>query len=217
MIGYLRGRVQRISGDFVLLDVGGVGYEVLVSARALEHLSGLKQEAGIVIHTDVRETAILLYGFLDHLEREVFLLLKKVKGIGSKLAMTVISHVGPEALLLSIGRGDVKALCQVPGIGKKTAERVIVELREGVVESASEVSSLLLAGAPAATDSFSPSPTAAKTPPTFGSRAADDASLALEKLGFSRTQSDKAVAEVMQMAPSLNDAGEFLRLALARI
>ncbi|MDD2943225.1 MAG: Holliday junction branch migration protein RuvA [bacterium] len=216
MIGYLRGRVQRISGDSVLLDVGGVGYEVLVSARALEHLSGLKQEVGIVIHTDVRETAILLYGFLDYLEREVFLLLKKVKGIGSKLAMTVLSHIGPEALLLSIGRGDVKALCQVPGIGKKTAERVIVELREGVVESASEVSSLLLSG-PADSTGMSSRSDAVEASANFGSRAADDASLALEKLGFSKSQSDKAVTEVMQLAPSLNDAGEFLRLALARI
>jgi holliday junction DNA helicase RuvA len=131
MISALSGLVIDRVGNAITLDVQGVGYEVLCSSTALEAaVEG--QQARLVIFTDVKEDSIKLYGFADKLEKQVFLLLTRVKGVGARSASEMISRVEKVTLLRLIGQGDVTQLCKVKGIGKKTAERIIVELKDKV-------------------------------------------------------------------------------------
>ena len=109
MIGALNGKVAAIGADSMILDVGGVGYEVAPSARVRTMITRSGQELSISIYTDVRENAIALYGFAEASERELFLLLKKVKGVGAKLALAIVSQLEPEVLLSAIGAGDRRA------------------------------------------------------------------------------------------------------------
>jgi Holliday junction DNA helicase RuvA len=193
------------------VDVGGVGYEVTVSGAVLLSLGQAGEDIRLVVATDVKENAITLFGFQDYAEREVFHLLKKVKGIGSKIALGILSALDSESLLLSIGRGDVSALSRVPGVGKKTAERIVVELREQVAELARS-----LPGEPLAlqvetirTANF----------PGGLPASAGDAMLALEKLGFAPDRARRAVVSALELeaAKTPNDAGEILRHALTHL
>ena len=206
MIAALNGEVLEKQEGSLIVDVNGVGYLVSVTSVVAERaVTGEKIK--LQIYTDVRETAIALYGFDAAIEREVFLLLKKVKGIGAHLALTIISFIGAEAVLSCIGQEDVDALKKVPGVGKKTAERVIVELREAVV-------------------GLLPTANLAQRPVVVpkASIASDlssiefDAVLALEKLGFRHEQAREAVAATLESSADLKlrkDAGELLKAALA--
>lgn len=213
MIGSLRGVVAQRFGDNLIVDVHGVGYQVTASSGVLDAAGPDGSEISVVVYTDVKETAITLYAFATQLEREVFLLLKKVKGIGSRTAMTILSGVGPEALLLAIGHGDAEALRRIPGVGKKTAERVLVELREYVGELAYGTGDEESAAAPRDKRRVSG--------PVAGADAASDAVLALEKLGFpgerAKAAVDSALAEIGDDTALRNDAGELLRLSLSKL
>lgn len=132
MIAALTGRVLSIGGDKVIVDVSGVGYEVFLTTEAL---SGLPEKGGelfLHIHTQVREDAITLYGFPEEDEKEMFLTLKTVSGIGPKLALGVLSGIKVDELCTAIVEGDVKRLTALQGVGKKTAERICVELKDKV-------------------------------------------------------------------------------------
>jgi Holliday junction DNA helicase RuvA len=133
MIGRLVGVVVSHSGPVVLIDVAGVGYEVH-SSHSLRERIIVGEPLEVTIFTDVREDAITLYGFLDQLERQVFLLLKKVSGVGSKTASEIISNIDKRELLRIIGAGDAARLQKVRGVGRKLSERIIVELKEQVAE-----------------------------------------------------------------------------------
>ncbi|MEM9554832.1 MAG: Holliday junction branch migration protein RuvA [Acidobacteriota bacterium] len=189
MIGRLRGRVLEARPGLVLLDVGGVGYELHVSVatfaeveqashraapdRGVDEAEDTAAELTLHVHTHVREDAIQLFGFWTRGERELFLRLVAVSGIGPKLAQTILSGMPPHDLADAIARGDARRLVSIPGVGKKTAERMVLELKDTVAD---------LAIAPAA----------AATP------ANDDGDLveALLGLGYKRAAAERAVTRV---------------------
>lgn len=179
MIARLRGTVIEQLDDMLVVDVRGVGYAVRVSGEVLGQYSlRSNAEIDLLVHTEVRENDISLYGFATPLERRVFLLLQRVRGIGAKLSLQLVSAIGAESLLATIGQGSVTALCAVPGVGKKTAERILVELRELVTEMLTEVS-----------ESRGPLHTQVQV-----SHVTADAMTALERLGFSSERARLAVA-----------------------
>lgn len=138
MIASLSGTVLDISGNIVVLDVGGVGYEVICSSGCLK-AARAGSELKIITHTDVKEDHIRLYGFEDQLEKRVFGLLVRVKGLGAKSASELLSKIDKRELLRVIGDGDLDRLLAIKGIGRKTAERILVELRDKVMEHAAEM------------------------------------------------------------------------------
>jgi Holliday junction DNA helicase RuvA len=132
MIGALRGTVWRKLDSAALIDCGGVGYLVTMSAHALQRLGPSGSAAELEVHTHVREDALVLFGFVDTYEKDVFELLLSVSGIGPKMAINVLSGLPAEALVHAIARDDLAVLTKIPGVGKKTAERLLVELRAAV-------------------------------------------------------------------------------------
>ena len=131
MIAMLTGRIAHKSPDHIVLDVNGVGYRVLIPFSTYYELP----EEGMVslhIHTSVREDAIQLYGFRTRLEKSFFQLLISVSGIGPKLGRDILSNIQPAALAQALSQGDIHKLSAIPGIGRKTAERLILELKEKV-------------------------------------------------------------------------------------
>ena len=137
MIGYLRGRVAHLFADYCLLDVQGVGYRVFIASSGRSHLHK-GEEAELFIHTSVREDAILLYGFYSQEEYDVFQLLISVSGIGPKVALGMLSAISVDSLCKAIHQKQSAVLTKLPGIGKKTAERMVLELKDkiGTLESA---------------------------------------------------------------------------------
>ena len=180
MIGYLRGKVACLSPDYVLLDVNGVGYEVVCSGAAFSRLSGVKkgEEGEVYTYLQVKEDGVSLYGFCDPREKALFLRLTSVQGVGAKSAIGVLSSLRPEGLTEAIATADVKRLCAVKGLGKKTAERIVLELHGKI--SADEI----LEG------SNESAPKSVRIAP---SREDEDAVAALMGLGFTRQESARAV------------------------
>ncbi len=134
MIGRLRGNMLELNGSVAVIDVGGVGYEVEVTTSAAALLAGVPAVAEVYTHLIARDDAQALYGFATAAERNLFRSLIKVSGIGPKLALALLSAVAPDQFASAIARGDVAAITRVPGIGKKTASRLVVELRDRVGE-----------------------------------------------------------------------------------
>ena len=134
MIGRLRGNMLELNGSVAVIDVGGVGYEVEVTTSAAALLAGVPAAAEVYTHLVVRDDAQALYGFATAAERNLFRSLIKVSGIGPKLALALLSAVAPDQFASAIAHGDVAAITRVPGIGKKTASRLVVELRDRVGE-----------------------------------------------------------------------------------
>jgi Holliday junction DNA helicase RuvA len=132
VIALVSGTVAVRRGDHVVVDTGGVGYRLAVSAQTLRQVPAVGQ--GVVLHTHlvVRDDALALYGFASEEERELFLMLLGVQSVGPKVALAVLSGGPPRELLAALAAGDTARLQAVPGIGKRTAERIIVELREKV-------------------------------------------------------------------------------------
>jgi holliday junction DNA helicase RuvA len=202
MIGSLRGTVQGIEEEEILLDVQGVGYVVSVTAAVLGKLQP-SQELFLFTSLDVRENALQLFGFIDRLEREVFFLLKKVSGIGSKTALSILSTLGASEVLQRIAAEDLAAFQKVSGVGKKTAERIIVELREQVRNMVGEHSRGSTLVTPNSSSSY------------VGIQSVEmDAVLALEKLGFSSDIARRAVKTAVENNGKLKDSGELLQEAL---
>jgi len=175
MIAMLTGRIAHKSPDHIVLDVQGVGYRVLIPFSTYYELP----EEGTVtlhIHTSVREDAIQLYGFRTMLEKDFFQLLISVSGIGPKLAKDVLSNIQPPDLARSLVQGDVGKLQSIPGIGRKTAERLILELKE-------KVAKLEMVPVPAA-----------GIPESGGGDILDDVASALVNLGYKEAQVRKALS-----------------------
>lgn len=133
MIALVRGEVAVRRPDHVVVDVHGVGWLLSVSAHTLKQVPAVGREITLLTHMVVREDAMALYGFATEEERELFLLLLGVQSVGPKMALAVLSGGSPRELVATLAAGDVKRLTAVPGIGKRTAERIVVELREKVV------------------------------------------------------------------------------------
>lgn len=175
MIGYLKGKVKMLSPDSVLLVTGGVGYEVVCSGAAFSRLSGVKagEDGEVYTYLQVREDGITLFGFVDPNEKKLFLKLTSVQGVGPKVAISVLSSMRPSDVSEAIATADVKRLSAVKGLGKKTAERIVLELHGKI--SADE----LLGG-----ESGKAAPPAQED---------DDAVAALMGLGFTKQESVRAV------------------------
>ncbi len=141
MIGLLRGEVAVRRPDHVLLLCGGVGYRAAVSSETLRHIPAVGGQATLHTHLIVRDDALTLYGFHSEHERDLFLMLLSVQAVGPKVALAVLSGGPPRELVAALAAGDAARLQAVPGIGKRTAERIIVELREkvGVISAVSGV------------------------------------------------------------------------------
>lgn len=193
MIAQLTGKIAHKTPDHIVLDVNGVGYRVLIPFSTYYELP----EEGLVtlhIHTSVREDAIQLYGFRTMLEKSFFQLLITVSGIGPKLARDILSNIQPAALANALGQGDIHKLSAIPGIGKKTAERLILELKD-------KAGKLDLPDKPQANSREIPADT-----------VIDDVISALINLGYKEPQVKKALAGL----DAANGAGveELLKQAL---
>jgi Holliday junction DNA helicase RuvA len=138
MIALLEGTVAVRRADHVVVSCGGVGYRLAVSAETLRHVPRVGQPATLYTHLIVRDDALLLYGFATEEERDLFLLLIGVQSVGPKMALAVLSGGPPRDLLGAVAAGDTARLQSAPGIGKRTAERIVVELREKVGVSAED-------------------------------------------------------------------------------
>jgi Holliday junction DNA helicase RuvA len=168
MIAHLRGRILEKNPAHVILEAAGVGYEVAISVPSFSRLPAEGAEVSLYIHTHVREDMLALYGFVRRDEKQLFERLIGVSGIGPKLAMTVLSGIAPEALVTALRSNDLTALTRIPGVGKKTAERMVLELRDKLDG---------LAAAPAA---------------PAGSKIEDDVISALVNLGYQRSPAEQA-------------------------
>lgn len=130
MISYLRGMLAAFEEDKIILDVGGVGYGVYMSGRAMGALPPVGKEVKIHTYLNVKEDAMQLYGFLTRDDLQVFKLLIGVNGIGPKGGLGILAALSPDDLRFAVASNDVKAICAAPGIGKKTAEKLILELKD---------------------------------------------------------------------------------------
>src|SRR3974377_2287169 len=138
MIGLLRGRLLEKRPNQVILDVGGVGYLVAVPLSTFAAMGELHGEVTLLIHTHVREDALALYGFLSAREKHLFELLLGASGVGPTLALKILSGMNVEELVPAIRTGDLARLTKIPGVGRKTAERMVVELKDKLEAVAAE-------------------------------------------------------------------------------
>ena len=188
MISFLHGKLVESLPTQAIVDVGGVGYEVLIPLSSFDKLPAPGQEVRLLTHLVVREDAHVLYGFMTAGERELFrMLINNVSGIGPKTALNVLSGMNPVAFRGAVANSDVKALSQISGVGRKTAERIVVELRDKVgVVGAWEASSA--ARALSAED-----------------QKINDAVLALMALGFKQAEAHETVrAAAAALGPQAN-------------
>jgi holliday junction DNA helicase RuvA len=193
MIGLLRGRLLEKRPNQVILDVGGVGYLVAVPLSTFAALSELHAEVTLLIHTHVREDALALYGFLSAREKHLFELLLGASGVGPTLALKILSGMNVEELVPAIRTGDLARLTRIPGVGRKTAERMVVELKDKLEAVTGE------AEKPAAA-----SPAGAES----------DVKSALINLGYDERTADSAVTEAKRQAGGANFE-KLLRASLA--
>lgn len=131
MIGYLKGIVTHLFREHCFIDVHGVGYRVFVPASTMEKLT-IGKETTVFTYMNVREDVILLYGFATQDEYDLFMLLISVNGVGPKVALGVLSAVNPDGFRLAVHQKNIKVLTKMPGIGKKTAERIVLELQDKI-------------------------------------------------------------------------------------
>lgn len=202
MIASLSGLVLAKTPNTVILDVGGVGYEAFISGRTYDALPETGHACFLHVQTVVREDAILLYGFHKKDEKELFLLLITVAGIGPKLALTILSGIGVDELRRAITVKDLTRLTTLPGIGKKTAQRICVELAEKIGSLGDFVA-----------DGGSARPEALTVMPSV----MDDAVSALVNLGYPQATAWQALRAVEQQLPGGSEplrVEEFIRLAL---
>jgi Holliday junction DNA helicase RuvA len=130
MIAYLKGILLKKTTETLIIDNGGIGYEVIAPLSTFYALPEEGEEVSLYIYTHVREDAFILFGFKTALEKKIFRLLISVSGIGPKLATNILSGIGPDVLLEAIAIGDLVRLQSIPGVGKKTSERIVLELKD---------------------------------------------------------------------------------------
>jgi len=146
VIARVRGEVLARRADHVVVETGGVGYRLSISTETLRHVPAAGEEVTLHTHLILRDDALALYGFAAEEERDLFLMLIGVQSVGPKVALAVLSGGSPRDLLSAIASGDAKRFQSVPGIGRRTAERIIVELREKVEAAAAEAISIRRTG-----------------------------------------------------------------------
>ncbi len=203
MIAKLRGRVDAKGADWIVIDVGGVGYLAECSARTLSRLPGPGEAAELFTRMLVSESAIRLVGFAEEAEREWFDVLAAVSGVGPKLALSLLSALAPNELSMALASGDTAMLTRANGVGPKLARRLVAELKDRALTigaGALELPKEAVAGVAAAT-----------------SQNAADAVSALVNLGYGQSQATAAVAQAMKEAGENAETGELIRLALKQL
>lgn len=197
MIAFLRGRVIEKQPNRVIVDVGGVGYDVAVPLSTFYGVGEPGADVTLRVHTHVREDALTLFGFLTPLELAVFERLIAVSGIGPKLALAVLSGIEPRDLVKAVQRNDIARLTAIPGVGKKTAERIGLEMKDRLPKAIEALAGSL-------------------PPPSPGDALRDDLVSALVNLGYHRQAIDTALDAVLEDgdAPVFETA---LRAALKRL
>src|SRR5436305_9718241 len=200
MITFLEGKLVTALPTQAAVDVNGVGYEILIPLSIYDKLRGVGQPIRILTHLAVREDAHILYGFMTAAERDLFrLLVNSVSGIGPKLALAVRSRMSVTNFKTAVVNSDVASLSKISGLGKKTAERIVLELKDKLgVAAAWEVAS----------GSHAPTPE---------QEQANEAVLALIALGYKQVEAHKAVREVQQGAKEPKSAEDLVRLTLQRL
>jgi len=199
MITFLDGKLVSALPTQAIVDVGGVGYEVFIPLSSYDKLPAAGQDIRILTHLHVREDAQILYGFMTAAERDLFrLLVNNVSGIGPKLALAVLSGMSVNSFKTAVVNSDVASLSKISGLGKKTAERVVLELKDKLgVAAAWEAASAMHA-------------------PTPEQEQANEAVLALIALGYKQIDAHKAVRE-LQEKDEAKPAEELVKLALKRM
>jgi holliday junction DNA helicase RuvA len=195
MIGLLRGRLLEKRPNQVILDVGGVGYLVAIPLSTFAAMGDLHAEVTLLIHTHVREDALSLYGFLSQREKHFFELLLGASGVGPSLALKILSGMNVEELVPAIRTGDLARLTKIPGVGRKTAERMVVELKDKLETVTIEVE---------------------KPTPASPAGVEADVRSALINLGYDDRSAESAVAEAKRSAGTSNFE-KLLRAALATL
>ena len=195
MIGYLKGPIHSLTTDRVVVDVGGVGYLIHIPLSTYYRLEGQKN-ASLEIHTHVREDAIALYGFVTAEEKMAFEKLITISGIGPRLASVILSGIGVAELAGAIVQGDSRRLSSIPGVGKKTSERICLELRDKLVlpEGAQRLPSM-----------------------TRPSSLDDDVISALVNLGYRKSTAEGAAAKARKEIEGTPEFSELLKAALGQL
>ncbi len=197
MIYNVKGNLTHIDTQFVVIECGGIGFKCFTSLNTAKSIGKIGSEVNLFTYLSVKEDAMDLFGFLTQAELDSFKLLITVSGVGPKAAVSILSELNPDKLAVAIAAGDIKSITKANGVGKKTAERVVLELKDKMVNVATgEVSSAAVSASTIVEES-----------------AAADAVAALVSLGF--TQSDAAVV-VGQMDKSLS-SDEMIRLGLKQL
>lgn len=202
MIGRLKGEVASVGIETVLIDVGGVGYEVRVSPRTIGALPPLGEPATLLIETYVREDMIRLYGFATESERAWFRALQNVQGVGAKLALAVLATLSPADLANAVALQDRSSVARTPGVGPKVAARIVAELKDRMPQ----LSPAILPGGEATVAILAP----------HGAAAADAVS-ALSNLGYAQAQASAAVAAAVARAGRDAKPEELIRLGLKEL
>ena len=204
MIGKLRGKVDAVGESFLIIDVNGVGYEVQASSRTLRNLK-VGDEVSLTIDTHVREDAIRLFGFQSEHERSWFRILQTIQGVGSKVALAVLGIMSPQDLANAIALGNFAAVEETPGVGKKLAQRIVLELKDKA--PALSVAGLHVpAGGPGAINSGH-----------VPNHAAAEAISALTNLGYNPQQASAAVAVAMKELGDAADTGKMIKRSLKEL
>ena len=199
MIAHLRGLLLTKSPNQAILECAGVGYDVAISIATFTALPDEGKEARLHIYTRVAEDQLALFGFSDLQEKRLFEKLLTISGIGPKLAITVLSGIDSARLVIAIRAGDHAALVRIPGIGKKTAERVVLELKDKL-------------------DDLASAPILSPTGPALAGPTAEDALSALINLGYPRPIAQKAIETALIRDPAISTHFEQLfRAAMAAI
>ena len=191
MIGYLTGKIISLKPTHLIFDVNGVGYSVYITLTTFEEITD-KETVSLFIHTNVKEDSIKLYGFFTETEKQMFELLISVSGVGPKIALSILSGIKVEDLRYALQSGDVSRIVAVPGIGKKTAERLTLELRNKVADIVE------LEGS------------------TPASSIRTEAVAALSTLGYNLKQAEIVVREILTKKPNIG-IEELLKEALSNL
>jgi Holliday junction DNA helicase RuvA len=195
VIAQISGTVaHKVPGE-VIVDVGGVGYQVFIPLNVFYRLPEIGERVTLYIHTHLREDALQLFGFQEATEKQVFLLLNSVAGIGPKLAINILSGIPADELAQAIKEGDQLRLVSIPGVGKKLAERMIVELRDKFATFQAQVTEIPVA--------------------SNGSQLVQDAVSALVNLGYRKAEVEKSVRDTVQAGNTTLE--EVIKEALRRI
>jgi holliday junction DNA helicase RuvA len=202
MIGKLKGIVDSVEDDALILDVNGVGYLVSASARTLRAIPAVGAAAELLIETHVREDAIRLYGFLTAGERDWFRLLQSVQGVGAKVALGILGALSSDALNAAVARQDKAMMARAPGVGPKLAARLVLELKD-------KAPALTAADFGHADAGFERAPKLAK--------AAEDAVLALVGLGYGQPQAAAAVARISAHLGPAAETAALIRAGLKEL